>query len=251
MIASIIDSYVTRREEFQLVSGYQPFDSLFYVMEGSFLCDFGAGEELISKGDVAIFNSRSRMTRHVLESVTFLYVKFSQKHSSSIVLESRAIKNIDSRGIEDALRLIELSNERSKTSLALREHYLNDLLLCTVGEPSLRADRAEPVGFSTVLDRALDYMRENLENKINLGDVARASGMSQSLLENKFRELFGVSTYAYLIGLRMERARGLLAETTLPVCDICTRCGYENLFYFCNAFKKNTGMTPTEYRKSK
>ena len=191
------------------------------------------------------------MTRHVLESVTFLYVKFSQKHSSSIVLQSGAVKNLDKRGLDDAARLISLSSDRSKTSLALREHYLNDLLICIMGEPPSKAEKIESASFHTVLDRPIDYMRENLENKITLSDVARDSGMSQSLLENKFRELFGVSAYSYLINLRMERAKSLLMETTLPVSDIGSRCGYENLFYFCNAFKKNTGMTPTEYRKNK
>ena len=79
MIASIIDSYVTQRDEFQLLSGYQPFDSLFYVIRGSFSCDFGSGEEIIGAGDIAIFNSRSPMKRHVIEPLSFLYIKFSQK----------------------------------------------------------------------------------------------------------------------------------------------------------------------------
>jgi AraC-like DNA-binding protein len=47
----------------------------------------------------------------------------------------------------------------------------------------------------------------------------------------------------------MERAKSLLAETSLPISEISVRCGYENLFYFCNAFKKNEGMTPTEFRR--
>ena len=136
MIASIIDSYVTERDEFQLLSGYQPFDSLFCVIRGSFSCDFGSGEEIVGAGDIAIFNSRTPMKRHVIEPLSFLYIKFSQKHEGEFPLSSRAVKELDERERYDISRLLLLSGDRTKMSLALREHYLNDLLICIIGEPS-------------------------------------------------------------------------------------------------------------------
>ena len=58
-----------------------------------------------------------------------------------------------------------------------------------------------------------------------------------------------MSPYRYFIKLCMEEAQRLLAKTSYTVTEIAMRCGYEKLFYFCNAFKKHSGMTPTEYRK--
>ncbi len=250
MIASIIDSYVTEREEFQLVRGYQPFDSLFYIKEGSFCCDFGFEKEYIRAGEIAIFDRHTQMKRHVIEPLSFLYIKFAAKNEAIFPIKSGVFRELGERARFDLLRLEELSADRTRLSLGLRDHYLNDLLLCLVGEPSGSRKAENAALIPSALDLPIAYMKENLESKISVAEIAQSCGMSQSSLESKFRSMLGVSVYDHLISLRLDRAKCLLTETSLPVTDIAVRCGYENLFYFCNAFKKNTSMTPTEYRRA-
>jgi AraC-like DNA-binding protein len=99
------------------------------------------------------------------------------------------------------------------------------------------------------LARSIAYLREHLAEKLSLDRLARISEMSVSSLESKFKTLMGASPYRYLITLRMEHATRLLCETAYSVTEIATRCGYDNLFYFCNAFKKELGITPSQYRE--
>ena len=249
MIASIIDSYITERDEFQLVRGYQPFDSLFYLIKGSFSCSFGGREELIREGELAVFDRHTQMSRRAHEHISFLYIKFSAKNEGSFPIKSGVFRELSERELFDLTKLTELSERRTKMSLALREHYLNDLLISLLLSGEGEGTAAQATELPSALDLPISYMRENLESKLSLDEIARAAGMSQSSLENKFRELTGRSAYEYLIGLRIDRAKHLLTETSLPVSDIARRCGYENQFYFCNAFKKQTGTTPSEYRK--
>lgn len=249
MIASIIDSYVTQRDEFQLLSGYQPFDSLFYLIKGSFSCSFYGREELIREGEIVVFDKHTPMSRRAHEHISFLYIKFSAKNEGSFPIKSGVFRELSDRELFDLDKLTELSERRTKMSLALREHYLNDLLISLLLPVEGKCAATKAAELPSALDLPISYMRENLESKLSLGEIARAAGMSQSSLENKFRELMGRSAYEYLIELRIDRAKHLLTETSLPVSDIARRCGYENQFYFCNAFKKQMGLTPTEYRK--
>lgn len=250
MIASIMDSYITEREEFQLTRGYQPTDSLFYLKSGVFSCSLGEEEAVLAPGTVAVFDRSTPMARHVIEPISFLYIKFTNKSADVFPLPSRIFSSISEREKYDLSMIERLCAERTRLSLELREHYLNDLLLGLYGIGKAATVAQEELPALSVLERPIAYMKENLSSKLSVSELARHCGISQSSLESKFRRLTGSSAYGYFIQLRRAEAVRLLCETSLPVTDIAARCGYENLFYFCNAFKKQTGMTPTEYRRA-
>lgn len=54
---------------------------------------------------------------------------------------------------------------------------------------------------------------------------------------------------AYVISLRMNRAKLLLAETDRSITDIATECGYTDFTYFSKQFKKHTNLSPSKFRK--
>lgn len=249
MIASIMDSYITEREEFLLTRGYQPFDSLFFVKKGSFSCSLDKKEYTVKANSLAIFDRHTPMERHAIEPLSFLYIKFTQKNEGLFPVKSGVFSELSERAIFDLSKLEELSEHRTRVSLELRDHYLNDLLLCLFDVFPVMGKKEKVYSVPSALDGAVEFMKANIENKIGVAEIAADSGISASSLENKFSDLMGTSAYGYLIFLRMERAQRLLTETSLPVGDIASRCGYENMFYFCNAFKKHTGESPTLYRK--
>lgn len=248
MPTRVISAYVTQRNEFRITNGYQPTNSLFYLLEGSFSCAWDEKEELVKAGDVALFDTETPMRRCVLEPVRFLYIKYDIPNQALFPHRHGVFHGISGRGREDLDRILEASERPSPLALRLQSHYFNDLLLCL---PRQGEDAGEATGMSlpSAADRPIAFLREHLAEKISLEDVARAMGVSVSSLEGRFRETTGVSVYEYLISLRMEHATRLLTETAYTVTEIAARCGYDNLFYFCNAFKKRQGMTPGEYRR--
>ena len=245
MIVKLIDSYLTSRCEFQLTCGHQPDNVLLYLLEGSFSCTIGENEFVVKAGDIAIFDTETAMSRHVLEPIRFLYVKFQLRQTEFFSVRSGVWHGIDDRARQDLEKILSLSSEQTQMGLHLREHYLNDLFLCLAEQPTTQ----EPILIPTENYTPIAYMKKQIKKGLTLEELARACNISVSSMENRFRSLYGMSPYRYFIKLRMEEAERLLAKTSYTVTEIAMRCGYENLFYFCNAFKKHCKMTPTEDRK--
>ena len=112
-------------------------------------------------------------------------------------------------------------------------------------EPLLKPER--PV-MPVRVERVRQYIQEHFCEEVSLESIAAACGMSKYYLCHVFKENMGVSVFNYLIWLRMEEARRLLATTTLKVSQVGSRVGYADPNYFITAFKKQEGVTPTEYR---
>ncbi len=64
-----------------------------------------------------------------------------------------------------------------------------------------------------------------------------------------FKKETGQTIFSYLTDVRISQAKTLLATGNLPITSVAQRVGYEDIYYFSNVFKKNTGLSPTQYRK--
>ena len=250
MIVNLIDSYMTGRGEFQLTCGTQPSCVLLYLTEGSFSFETAEGSFLVRAGDVVILDTVTQMMRHVLDPIRFLYVKFEPCREEIYAIKTCVLHAVNGRIKDDVLQIQALCEVRTRLGLKMREHYLNDLFLCLMQTPPVESQEEHLVPLPKGFAEPIAYMKAHIKDGLTLEELSRACGRSVSSLESDFREMFGVSLYRYFINLRMERAEELLTKTSYTVTEIATRCGYENLFYFCNAFKKHCGVSPTEYRRS-
>lgn len=90
-------------------------------------------------------------------------------------------------------------------------------------------------------DCSLPYSQANL---------SRSLGLTPAYFCRLFHEKTGQHFSTFLTMTRMEKAQDLLAEPGSHVLqDISQQCGYPNKSYFCQVFKKYTGMTPGEYEQ--
>ncbi len=100
------------------------------------------------------------------------------------------------------------------------------------------------------LHRAIAFVQQHFFEPITLADVARSALLSKFHFCRVFHHETGLSFRDYLQGLRIARAKSLLADTRLTVTEIAFAIGFNDLSYFDNVFAKIVGVTPTEYRKS-
>ena len=144
--------------------------------------------------------------------------------------------------------LFELTEYQSNTailtrSVALLFHYLSlksrDLL---VGGNN-RLDKIE-----TRKLEILSYIKGNYRSA-NLAQLSARLFISPPYLSKTIKAYFGKSFKELLVEERMERARELLTETSIPIGDIIRSLGYENESYFHREFKKRMGTTPMAMRK--
>lgn len=98
------------------------------------------------------------------------------------------------------------------------------------------------------LIRAVCYMQSHAGDKINQSDVAAEINMSRGYFSQCFARFAGETFGECLRGMRIELAKSLLLETSLPVCEIASRSGFEDDRYFSRLFRERIGQLPSEYR---
>ena len=98
--------------------------------------------------------------------------------------------------------------------------------------------------------RVTAYMNEQLDQDIGLDELAGLLNLSRSHFCTAFRLATGHTPFEWLISLRIDRARQLLADPRLRVTDIALAVGYKTPSAFAASFRKVAGLTPSEFRRS-
>ncbi|MBP3475166.1 MAG: response regulator [Lachnospiraceae bacterium] len=101
---------------------------------------------------------------------------------------------------------------------------------------------------SFIVKNALEYIRENYKEKLRLSDVADQIYVSQWHLSKLLNKQMGQNFSEILNGIRMEKAKELLKDPSLRICDIAEEVGFLDMAHFSRVFKKLEGMSANEYR---
>lgn len=99
-----------------------------------------------------------------------------------------------------------------------------------------------------VAQRARDYLHSHLHQDIGLDDLARVTGVDRFRLSRAFKAAFGMAPHAYLIQLRLTRARHLLARGESPV-SVAAALGFADQSHLGRWFQRAYRMTPAGYRR--
>lgn len=105
-------------------------------------------------------------------------------------------------------------------------------------------DKAEQIVEKVKAYVLKNYMRSDL----SLDAIASLLGINPSYLSGLFKKSTGVGFSSFVSDLRISKAKQLLADPLRSASEIAEMTGYDSSSYFTKAFKKSTGMTPTEYR---
>ncbi len=103
---------------------------------------------------------------------------------------------------------------------------------------------------NALMSRVQKYLQHNyMLCDISLDSVSAILGINASYFSSLFKRSMGMGFLDFLTELRMQAARELLTDPLRSTAEVAGLVGYENANYFTRAFKKKTGMTPTEYRR--
>lgn len=98
------------------------------------------------------------------------------------------------------------------------------------------------------LKKVLSYVNANYVSEISLTQLASIMNMNEQYLCRYFKKNIGKTITEYVNEVRVEKAAEALAETDDKVITIAQNTGFENISYFIRRFKREKGMTPSEYR---
>ncbi|MGI9472243.1 MAG: substrate-binding domain-containing protein [Rubripirellula sp.] len=97
---------------------------------------------------------------------------------------------------------------------------------------------------------ALQYIRRHATSNIQVRDILDHSTLSRRSLEHRFKKLIGRTPHEEIQRVRINGVKRLLSETQLSIAAIAERCGYEHGEYMTAVFRRVTGQTPSDYRRS-
>ena len=100
------------------------------------------------------------------------------------------------------------------------------------------------------ISNAINYIREHLGSRIEVGELADMSCMSKDHFTRMFRRETGETPNQYIILRKMEKAELLIVTTDMSVKSVANALGYDDSSYFNRLFRKQTGVTPQQYRES-
>ena len=103
---------------------------------------------------------------------------------------------------------------------------------------------------SNIIFEAVRDLESHYREKAVLGSFCREYHYSLPYVSRRFKQETGLSAQEYLQKIRIEKCCALLAGDTLPIQTIAQMSGYEDMKFFNRIFKRMTGLTPREYRKT-
>ncbi|RAP42977.1 DNA-binding response regulator [Rhodovulum viride] len=133
--------------------------------------------------------------------------------------------------------------------LDMHSHFQVQEVLCQITDVLFEASESGGAHASGRIQDVLNYIERNLHKGVTLEDAADFAQISPCYLSRLFRKEMDVTFISYLKTQRIERAKELLQDSDLPITNVSLDLSFQDANYFCKAFKKEVGLSPSEYRR--
>jgi len=101
------------------------------------------------------------------------------------------------------------------------------------------------------LIKVAQRMEENIEKPLSLDEIATATGLSRRQIERLFKRHLNCVPKRYYLQMRLRRARELLLQTSMPIIDITTACGFQSPPHFSRCYRAQFGCPPSAERQTR
>ena len=229
---------------------------ILYVASGKGHFYFNGVEQIVPAGNMVIYRPKEeqRYYYYGVDQTEVYWVHFTGSNVKDILRHY---------GISDDVRVI-----HTGTSLDFKKLFtqmIQELKLCKDDYEDMcifclhqllimihRILNAKPRGKSSLLmsemDMSVQYFHQNYHKLISIEDYASSLHMSVSWFIRNFKEYTGSTPAQYILALRISNAQSLLETTDYNVNEIAEIVGYDNPLYFSRIFKKQLGLSPSQFR---
>lgn len=242
---------------------------LMFVTEGTLYIASGDDEYTVEKGEYLLMPPTENQHGTKKQYCSFYWMHFSYNNEkndhvtsetgdtvtdvqpSDSGLISLPIKGCPSSPDRLIVLLKQLQDSDRRYRSAALNHYLTGAVLT---ELSLQngANAGHGLRFSReqTYSDILTYIDWHISEPLHIDELAAYFGYNSKYLTTFFKKRSGIPLKQYIIRTKMERAKSLLSESSLPVSQIAYQLGFTDAHNFSNAFRTATGMSPGRYRES-
>lgn len=227
---------------------------LLYVLHGCLVLREGDRDISVSGGSLVLYRPHeSQHYTHVAAEETQVYwLHFTGGGVPELLkkagIDARvtAVGNVS--GVrDDYARLIrELQLRQGQYEMFCTAHML--MILSAFARQRAQGEEAAALNKMRRLSGVIEQMHRRCGEELSVAALAEECGLSEYHFIHLFRECTGFSPHDYIIRLRMDKAKDLMASTTMNISQIAFAVGYSNPLYFSRLFKRRTGLSPTQFR---
>ncbi|WP_077622623.1 response regulator [Sediminibacillus massiliensis] len=194
--------------------------------------------EAIKKGDIQTgINRFDTYCQSIQQAADYQPEVFKKAMEDFFIVLTRTTKEL---GFDDD---VQMSFGRFETTMQIKEAAKSHLLFIIERIGEWRTN-----GIQGLLIRAKSYMESNYHKALTLEEVADQIGISSYYLSKLFKDRFQVTFVEYLTKIRLDQAKELLLDASMPLKEIALNVGYKDPNYFSRVFKKEIGISPRDYR---
>ena len=230
---------------------------LLYVVSGKAHFYFDDAERIVTAGHMVLFQPRQEQHYEYFgtDKAEVYWVHFTGSNVKNIL-----------RRYDIPLDTPVLYSGASAIYAYLFKEMINELQTCRAGYEELlamylrqililvqRTRQEHRTSINTHIQEEMEYARryfnEHYNEQISIEDYAQSRNMSVSWFQRSFKQIVNYSPMQYILTIRMNNAASLLESTDYSMAEISAIVGYDNPLYFSRLFKKQKGVSPSEYRK--
>lgn len=218
---------------------------LVYYLRGKGLSTLGKTEYAYQPGQFAIIRPHTVHDERHQEDTEVIFVGFSFLEALSDLTEG-IFTDFPGQPILALLKRMAMEmQQQHRYYMAMLNALVNELLVLLARIDSLTSPEQQVYK----IQYAQAFIDENFSQKIDFTSLSKQSGYSYDRFRHLFKERVGRSPTNYILLKRIQHARTLLSDTKLTNAYIALECGFSNDAQFCSLFKRETGVTPGEYRR--
>ncbi len=149
--------------------------------------------------------------------------------------------------IEDAYRLIDLYTQEVEQCSSVEAVYLQQFNMVMDFTERVRQAKL-PENLSRKVFSAVQFIADHAHESVGIDDVAHHVGMSRSALTRRFKAEIGKTVNEHIVEAKIRDAKRLLRYSDMTYGEIAATLVFSSQAYFQTVFKRETGLTPGEYR---
>ncbi len=189
----------------------------------------------------------------------YTWVGFTGLKSDECTNKAGFYKDLPVRKVECIDQLVSYINEMLEAHQLTYENELKRSALLMLFFSSLIKDYKQNISnknstytypWTVYVKHAMDYLSSNYSQNIKINELADYIGVNRSYLTICFKKEFGCSPKEFLMDIRTKKAKSLLKFTDMQIKEVAESVGYIDQLAFSKAFKKQIGMSPSDYRKN-
>ncbi len=231
---------------------------ILYIASGKahFYFDSSSESTIVTAGHMVIYRPK--------EPQRYIYYGVDQTEVYWVHFTGSNVKNIlRSYGIKDNMRIIPTGTsleytrifkqmiqelQRCQTDYKELLTLLLRQILISIHRQLTNEHKLRNEYLDKEIELAIQYFNDNYNTEINIEAYAASRGMSVSWFIRNFKQYTNTTPMQYIVSIRITNAQVLLETTNYNITEIGSIIGYDNPLYFSRIFRKQKGVSPSEYR---